>query len=158
MKAEPKNRSPRIWEITVESDWLTTLGAAVFFIVSGLLLVREIDHFIWGRFSAPVGFHRSFWSIWNKVFEAIAAVSCFMFASTFRRKSVKTASLLMGVNFAGFVLLSCFPISPGVRHIAAVSGSAVRQVALAIFCVALAQWLRSVVRWGRPSELPGGET
>ena len=151
-------RSFGIWEITVERDWFTTLMAAVLFAVSGLLLVREIDHFIWGRFSEPALFHRSFWTIWNKVFEAIAAIYFFMLAFTFPKKSVKIAFLLMGTDLAGFVLLSCFYISPGVRHFAAVSGSAVRQVALAIFCVALAQWLRSVVRRGRESEPPGGET
>jgi hypothetical protein len=158
VNAETETRSSRIWEITVESDWFTTLGAAVLFIVSGLLLVWEIDHFILGHLSGPVRLHRSFWSIWNKVFEAIAAICCFIFAFTLPKKSVKIASLLMGINLAGFVLLSCFHISPGVRHIAAVSGSAMRQVALAIFCVALAQWLRSVVRWGRQSELGGGES
>jgi len=158
VNTQPKNRSPRIWEITVDSDWFTTLGAAALFVVSGLLLVREIGHFTWGRFSFPVALHRSFWSIWNKVFEAIAAILCFMFAFEFPRKSVKIASVLMGINLAGFVLLSCFRISPSVRHIAAVSGSALRQIALTTLCVALAQWLRSVIRWGRPSELPGGES
>lgn len=156
MKAEPKTRPCRLWEITVGSDWFTTSGAAVLFVVSGLLLVREVDHFIWGRFSGPVRLHPSFWSIWNKVFEAIAALCCFMFAFTIPKKSVKIASVLMGIDLAGFALLSCFYISPSVRNIAAVSGSALRQVALAIFCVILAQWLRSVVRWGRQSSLGGG--
>jgi len=151
-------RSAHIWEITVESDWFTTVGAAVLLIVSGLLLVREIDHFIWGHLSGPVHIPRSLWSIWNKVFEAIAAVCCLMFAFKFPNNSVRIASLLMGIDLASFVLLSCFHMSPGVLHTAAVSGSAMRQVALAIFCVALAQWLRTVVRWGRQSELPGGES
>ncbi len=158
MKAGPKTRSPHLWEITVESDWFTTVGAAVLLIVSGLLLVREIDHFIWDHLSEPVHIHRIFWSIWNKAFEAIAAIYCFMFAFKFPNNSVKIACLLMGIDLSSFVLLSCFHTSPGLLHIAAVSGSAVRQVALAFFCVALAQWLRSVVRGGRQSELPGGES
>ena len=157
MKEETKTRSSRIFHITMDSDWFTALGVAVLLVASGLLLVREIDHFIWGHFSEPVRLHRSFWNIWNKVFEAIAAIYCFMFAFKFPKKSVKIASVLMGINLAGFVLLSCFPISSSVRHIAAVSGSAVRQVALAIFCVALSQWLKSIVSWGRQSELAGGE-
>ena len=159
MKAEPRTQSPRIPGITVESDWFTTLGAAVLFVLSGLLLVREINHFIWGHFSAPVPLHRSFWSfwnIWNEVLEAIAAIYCFMFAFTFPKKPVKIGCVLMGINLAGYILLSCFDISPSVRHIAAMSGSATRQLSLAIFCVALAQWLRSVVRWDGASELRGG--
>jgi len=157
VKAEPKTRSPHVWEITVESDWFTTVGAAVLLIVSGVLLVREIDHFIWGHLSRPVHIHGTFLSIWNKVFEVIVAIYCFMFAFKIPNYSVKIASLLMGIDLSSFVLLSCFHTSPGVLHIAAVSGSAMRQVALAIFCVALAEWFRSVVRWSRQSVLPGGE-
>lgn len=158
MKSEPDTRSERIWEITVESDRLTTLGAVVLFIVCGLFLVREIDHFIWGHFSGPVPLHRSFWSIWNKVFETIAAIYCFIFAFNFPNKYLKIACVLMGINLSASVLLSCFHISPSALHIAAMSGSAVRQVALAILCVALAQWLRSIVRRGRQAEIPGGES
>jgi uncharacterized membrane protein len=149
-------RQARTWDITVESDWFTALGAVALFIVAALLLVREIDHFIRGRFSRPVRLHMGFWSIWNKVFQAIAAIYCFI-AFKFRNKYVRIASVLMGMNLTGFVLLSCFQIPTRALHIASVSGSAVRQIALAIFCVALAQWLRSVVRWGRRSELPGGK-
>jgi hypothetical protein len=158
VKAGPKTRSRQIQEITVGSSWFTAVGAAALLIVSGLLLVREIDHFVWGHLSGPVHIRTSFWSIWNKVFEAIAAIYCFMFAFKFPNNSVKIASLLVGIDLSSFVLLSCLHTSPGVLHIAAVRGSAVRQVALAIFCVALAQWLRSVVRRGRQSELPGGES
>jgi len=150
-------RPARTWDITVESDWFTALGAVALFIVAALLLVREIDRFIGGHFSRSVRLHMGFGSIWNKVFDAIAAIYCFIFAFKFRSKYVKTASVLMGMNLTGFVLLSCFQIPTRALHIASVSGSAVRQIALAIFCVALAQWLRSVVRWDRPSELAGGK-
>ncbi len=156
MKSGSNARSERIWEITVESNWLNTLGAVVLFIACGSLLVREIDHFIWGQFSRPVRVHLAFWSIWNKVFEAIAAISCFICAFNFPNKYVKTASVLMGTNLAGFVLLSFFQLSTRTLHVASVGGSVLRQIALAICCMALAQWLRSVVRWGRQSELPGG--
>ena len=156
MKSEPDMRQARTWDFTVESDWFTALGAVALFIVCGALLVREIDHSIWGHFSRPVRLHLGFWSICNEVFEAVAAVYCFIFAFKFPNKYVKTASVLMGMNLTGFVLLSGFQIPTRALYIASVSGSAVRQIALGIFCVALAQWLRSVVRWGRRSELPGG--
>ncbi len=142
----------------MHSDWFTTVGAAALFILFGLLLVREIDHFIWGRLSGPVHIHTSFWSIWNKVCEAMAAICCFIFAFELPNKPLKIATLLVGIDLSSFVLLSCLHTSPGVLHIAAVSGSVVRQVALAIFCVTLAQWFRSVIRRGRRSEVPGGES
>lgn len=157
MKAETKTRSPHAWKITVESDWATTVGAAALLIVCGLLLAREIDHFIWGHLRRPVPIYRGFWSIWSKVFEAIAAIYGFIFAFTFTNNSVKIACLLMGIELSSFVLLSCFHTPPAALHIAAVGGSVVRQIALAIFCVALAQWLRSVIRRDRQSELSGGE-
>jgi hypothetical protein len=144
-------------DLTIESDWFTALGAVVLFILFALLLLREIDHFIWGHVGTPVRLHISFWNIWNKVFEAIAAIYCFIFAFQFRNRYLKAGSLFMGMNLAGFVVLSCFQLPARALHIAAVSGSAVRQVALAILCIAIAQWLRSVVRWGGHSEVPGGE-
>ena len=157
MKAEPETRSQRVWEVTIESDWLTTLGAALLLILCGLLLSREIAHVMWGHFVGPMHLQRSFWSIFSKAFELIVAIYCFMFAFKFPRKSLKVASVLMGTNFAGYFVLSCFHISSSVRHIAAVSGSVMRQIALAIFCVAIAQWLKSVVRWDSPSETCGGD-
>ena len=156
MKAETKTRSPHTWTITVESDWATTVGAAVLLIVCGLLLAREIDHFIWGHLRRPVPIYGGFWSIWNKVFEAIAAIYGFIFAFTFPNNSVKVVCLLLGIDLFSSVLLSCFHAPPAALHIAAVGGSVVRQIALAIFCVALAQWLRSVIRRDQ-SEPSGGE-
>ncbi len=158
MKLESKTRSPRLWEIAVESDWITTAGATVLLLVCCLLLVREIDHFIWHQLSRPAHIHGGFWSIWNKVSEAMTGICCFLAAFTLPKKSVKIACALMGIDFAGFALLSFFHTSSGLLRIAAVGGSAARQVALAIFCMALAQWLRSVVHRDSQSELPGGES
>ena len=156
MRSDNDMRSASTWEITVDSDWFTTLGAVVLLVLSALLLVREIDHFVWGRLSLPVPLRISFWIIWNKIFEAIAAIFCFVFAFKLANKYLKTASALMGMNLAGFVLFSCFPISPRALHVVALSGSVMRQIALVTFCVALAQWLKSVVRWGPQTELTGG--
>jgi len=45
-----------------------------------------------------------------------------------------------------------------VGQIVAVSGSFVRQIALIIYCVAIAQWFKSVVSRSSPSESWGNET
>jgi hypothetical protein len=157
MTDEPKMRDPRLRDITVESDWFTTLLATALFVVSGLLLFREVHRFFWGQLSGVARSEGGFWNIWNKVFEAIAGVGCFMTAFTFSKKSVKIALVLMGIDLAVFAPLSCFHVSPYLRHFTALTGSVVRQGALAIFCVTLATGLGSVVRWARPSEPPRGE-
>lgn len=134
----------RRWEITIDSDWITTIMMAILFIICGLLLAQEICHVAQGHFHEPERLRISFWSIWNKVFEVIAAVYFFMFAFRVPRKPVKTASILMGTDLAVYALLSCFPISLALGHVVAISGSAVRQIALIIYCVEIARKLMSV--------------
>jgi hypothetical protein len=134
----------RSWEITIDRDWITTIMMAVLFIICGLLLAQEIRHVAQGYFHGPERLRISFWSIWNKVFEVIAAIYFFMFAFSVPKKSVKTASILMGTDLAVYALLSCFPISLALGHIVAISGSAARQIALIIYCVEIARWLVSV--------------
>jgi hypothetical protein len=158
MKAEPQKASLRVWEITVESDWITTVGAVLLFVICGLLLIREIRHIIWGHLSVLPHLHKGLWSIWNWVFEGIAAVYCFILAFTFPRKPVKLACALAGIYLAGPFLLSCFRLSLSVQHVARVSRSILYQFALVISCVAIADWLRSVVHRGPPSEPQGGDS
>ena len=136
----------RSWEITIDSAWITTIMMAVLFIICGLLLTQEIHHVVQGHFRGPDRLQIGFWTIWNKVFEVIAAIYFFMFAFRFPKKSVKIASVLLGTDLAVYALLSCFPISLTVGHIVAISGSVVRQIALTIYCMAIAQWFKSVVR------------
>jgi len=156
MNAESETRTARVRDISVESDWVTTLGAVLLFIIWGVLLVREIRHFIWGHVSVPPHLHKGFLSIWNWAFEGIAAVYCFVFAFRFPRKPAKVACALAGIYLAGSFLLSCFRLSLGVQHIAGASRSILYQIALAISCVAVADWLTSVVHRGPPSEPQGG--
>jgi hypothetical protein len=144
-------------ELTVDSDRITTFGAIALFIICTVLLVGDVRNFIWGHLQGPVLIHKSFGSIWNKVLEGVAAIYGFVLASSFTQKPVKIACILIGVRMAGFVLLSCFNVSPSVRHIAAVSGSIVDQVALVIVCVVIVQWLTRVVRWSPPPEAHGGD-
>ncbi|MGO9083882.1 MAG: hypothetical protein ACLQBK_01535 [Candidatus Sulfotelmatobacter sp.] len=149
--------SRHVWNITVESDWLTTIELGLLFVMLCLLFVRDIRDFIWGHFAGPVHIQMNYWSISNKVFAGIAAIYCFIFAFTFTRKPVKIACALMAIKLAGFALLSCFSISLSMRHTVAVSGLIVSQIALVIFLVAIAQWFKSVIRWDTPSELRGGD-
>lgn len=143
--------------IVVDSDWITTFGAIALLIVCVLLFARDARNLIWGHLRGPAPLHKSFWSIWNLAFETIAAIYLFMFAFKLTQKAARIACGLMGVRLGGFVLLSCFDISHSARRVAAVSGSIVSQVALVIFCVAIAQWLKSVVRRDAPPQPRGGD-
>jgi hypothetical protein len=153
MTVESANRPLRVWGITIETNREMTLWMAVLFVVCGLLLGQEIHYAIQDHFVGPEPLRMSYWSIFHRVFEAIVAIYFFMFAFRFPKKSVKIASALMGANFAVFVLLSCFPISSTVGHGVAVIGSAVRQIALLTFCLAIAQWFKSSIRRRSPESL-----
>ena len=155
MSSEPRTRGRR--EITFDSDWLTTIGLGLLFVVLCLLLVKDIQDFIWRHFTGPTHVQLNYWSISNNIFQGIAGIYGFIFAFTFPQKLAKIACVLMGAKLAGFALLSCINISSSVRHVAAVCGSIVSQIALVIFLVVIAQWFKSVIRWDTPSELQGGD-
>jgi len=143
-------------ELTVDSDWITTFGAVALFIICLMFLAADARNLIWGHLRGPVLIHKSFWSIWNKSFETIASIYLFILAFNIPQKALKVACALMGVRLASFVLLSLFNISAGVRSYAAVIGTIISQIALIIFCVAIAQWIKRVVRWSAPSQPQGG--
>lgn len=146
-----KGGPPRMREITVDSDLYTTLLLGVLFILCALFLLQDIHQFFWGRAIGPKQVQYNFWSIWNRVFEAIAACYCFIFAFKYPKKSVRIACLLLGSRLAGFLLLSLVRVPTTVFHVATVSGAVISQVALLILCVAIAQWFKSVIRWSSES-------
>jgi hypothetical protein len=146
MNDEPETQSPRVGPITVESDWITTVGALVVFVACCVLLLSEVEHFLGGRFAVPHRPHYDFFSIFTKVYEVIAGVLCFTVALNYANKPVKTGLVLMGVNLTGAALLSYLPLSSAAFRLAVTSRSIMSQIALTIFILAIAQWLRSVVK------------
>jgi len=158
MKALPGTQTAPTRAFSVESDWMTALGAALLLVVCGLLLVREIRHFIWGHLSMPMRPQRNLWSIWNQVFDAIAALYCLIFAFKFPRKSAKFASALMGIYLAGSLLLSWVQLYLSEQHFAAMIRSVWWQIALTMSCVAIVDWFGSVVRRNSPSDAEGGDS
>ncbi len=153
----PETQASRWRQITVESDWVTTLEIGALFVVCGLLLAREIHNVLYGQIVGERPIHRDFFSILTKVFTLIVAVYCFILAFRFPKTSVRIAFFLMGADLVRSAVLSVFHVPSVARHAAAIAGSATRQVALAIFLVAIAQWFRSVVHWAAPSESQGGD-
>jgi hypothetical protein len=146
MSVESETRHGHVLGITIGSDREMTLWMAVLFVICGLLLAEEIHRVFQGNFFGPTHVRMNYWSISTKAFETIVAIYFFMFAFRIPKKSVKFASALMGADFSVFVLLSLFSVPATVGHTVAIIGSAARQIALLIFCVAIAQWLKSAVR------------
>ncbi len=144
--------------ITLNTDWTTALGMALLLVICGLLLRSEVNKFVWGYFIGPKPFHRSFFSVFNKAFEVVVTLYFIMFAFRVPKRSAKIGSVLMGAALASGVLFSFIHLTTRAYHIAAVSGSAMRQIALVLFCVAIAEWFRSVAHWTSKSDSAGGQT
>jgi hypothetical protein len=157
MTEELKTSSSRSSEVIVNSDWLTTVGTVVGFVVCSWLLIGEIRHFAWGHFPQPVPVRRDFFGILNEVYKVIACILAFALTFEFQKKLLKVACLLGGLSFAVGSLLGFLHISSSAFHAVAMARSVMWQVALVFFLVAIAQWLRSVVKPVSPSGPPGGE-
>jgi hypothetical protein len=154
---EESQASPHRRGIAIDSDWITAFGMVALLIVCVLWFVADVRRFMWNQPAGPAHVLRNFWSIWNSIFEAIAGVFLCMFTFLLPQKTAKIACALMGAKLASFVLLGCFNISSNVRHIAAVSGSDLNQMALLLFSVAIFQWLRGVIRWDQTPDPRGAE-
>ena len=157
MSVEPESRPVPVLGIRINSTREVAIWMAVLFVICVLLLAKEIYRVVHGHFFGPTHLTMNYWSIFYKVVEAITAIYFIMFAFSFPKKSVKIAFALMGADFSVFVSLSFFSVSAAVGQIVAIIGSAVRQIALIIFCMAIAQWFRSVFLRGSPSALRGGD-
>lgn len=161
MTAAGNRRQDRIWELTIESDWLTTLCMGFVLAICASLLARDIHETVRGQFAGPGTLHKTFNGILLRIGEVIAAVYCFMAGlgrvgdSKTIGKAVRFAFVLMGIYFTTGAALGIFHATVPARHAAAVARAIVEQVALVIFCVAIAEWFRSVFHWRKNSELNG---
>jgi len=155
MSVESDTRPVHVLGMTIESNRETTLWMAVLFVICVLLLAQEIHGVLQGHFFRPMLLRMNYWSIFYKIFEAIVAIYFFIFAFSFPKKSVKIASALMGADFSIYFLLSLFPISAALGHTVAMIGSAVRQIALIIFCVAIVEWFKSATRGSSTTDPEG---
>jgi len=137
-----KTQGRPIREITIDSNWIVTVLMAVLGVICSAMLIREIRDF---AFANAVEQQPLTEGLFTKVFEGIAAIYCFISAFSFRKKPVKLAFLLTAVDLSVGVVLSYFHLGSGFQHFVGVARSALRQVALTIFIVAIVQWFKSVV-------------
>jgi hypothetical protein len=151
MNQEAKSR--RLWEITIDSNWIMTVGMALLFAFIAFLLGWGIRDLLFDKVDYGVSQGaRSGWL--DTVTYVIGAVYFFLFAYSFPAKHLKIAFLLLGTDMVIRVALYYFHSSATMQHSAAVAGSIASQIAYAIILFAIAQWFKSVIRSAHPSD-PG---
>jgi hypothetical protein len=135
--------SKRLWEITIDSDWIMIIGMAVVLVFCGWQLIREARYLVFGNLGEEVLVTHLF----GKIQTVLYVAYFFLFAFSFRAKPVGLAFLLLGTDMVIRVALHYLHSSATMQHSAAVAGSIARQVAFSMILVAIIQWFRSVVRW-----------
>ena len=127
-------------EITINSDWIMTIGMALLFLVCSGLFVRTFRNFCFDKIDERV----------SLIF-LLGTVYYFLFAYAFHAKSLKVAFLLLGTQAVVRSALYYLRAPANAQHVAAMAGSIAKQIAIAIILIAIADWFRSVVRWSESS-------
>ncbi len=143
----------RSWEITVDSNWIVTIGMVLLFAYVAFLLGWSIRDFLFDKVDYRVlqGARNGWLDTLDYV---IGAFVFFLCAYSIPGKHLKVAFLLLGTEYTVRFAIEYLHVAAGVHHSAAVVGSIARQVAFTIIFVAIIQWFKSVVRWISPSN-PG---
>ena len=147
--------SNRAWEVTIDSNWIITIGMTLIFAFIAFLLGWSIRDLLFDRVD-----YRALQRVPNRWLDPLTyplgAVYSFLFAYSFKAKPLKVAFLLLGANYSAHFALAYLHLAVGVQHSVAVTGSIVRQIAYTIILVAIIQWFKSVVRWIQTSNLGTG--
>jgi hypothetical protein len=141
-----RGRPTRFGEITVDSDFTTTVLLVVLFIILSLMLMHDIRHFLW---SAPNQIAIS--GTLNHLGAALSLVYCLFFVFRWPNRLVKIGSALFAAHSSLALALTYLRISPTARPTLTFADSMVVQISLVTFLVAIAHWFRTVVRWAPPS-------
>ena len=143
----------RFGEITIDSNWIMTVGMALLFAWTAFLLGWSIRDLLFDKIghelSQPV---RSGWL--DTLTYVIGSVYFFLFAYSFPAKHLKVAFLLLGTKYTVLVALAYLHVAAAVQHSVAVGESIATQIAYTIILFAIAQWFKSVVRRVPPTN-PG---
>ena len=148
-----KDVAPRRRGVTIDSDWVTTVGMALGFALTAFLLSRSIRYLLFfsANYGASWGVRRGWPHTLNYV---IGAVYFFLFAYSFPAKYLKIAFLLLGTNYTLRFAFTYLSVAAGVRHSVALAAAIAAQIAYAIILFAIARWFKSVFRAAHPSD-PG---
>jgi hypothetical protein len=140
-------------EVMIDSDWVTTVGMALLFALTALLLGRSIQHLLFPTVNYAVSQGvRSGW--FHTLISVIGAVYIFLFAYEFPARHLKIAFLLLGTEYTVRLALGYLHVAAAFQHSVAVAGSIATQIAYTIVLFAIARWFKSVFRSAHPSD-PG---
>jgi hypothetical protein len=150
MQAEKmeQNETSLKQEITIDSNWIMTIGMALLLVFCTWQLIRDARYLALGNLSEQVLFTH----VIDKIGIVILAVYCFLFAFSFHALHVRLALILLGTEAVVRLSLSYLHVSPATLHVANIGESIADQVALAIIAFAIVQWFRSVIHWISPSK------
>ncbi|MGB6384612.1 MAG: hypothetical protein WBD25_20775 [Terriglobales bacterium] len=129
-------------EITIDSNWIMTIGMALLVVFCGWQLIREAHRLVFDSLAGPVLLTH----LIDKISTALVMVCYFLAAFSLWPRPVRIAGPLLGTDLLVRVALHYFHAATTAQHSAAVAGSIARQIALVLVIVAIAQWFKSVVR------------
>jgi hypothetical protein len=138
-------------EITIDSDWITTILMALIFAFIAFLLgwsIRDLwsdtfDHIVLQRV-------RGGWL--DKLTYFIGPAYCFLFAYSIPAKRLKIAFLLLGANYIARIAVTYLHVGADVQRAAVIAGAIASQIAYAIILLAIARWFGTVVRQVHPDD------
>jgi hypothetical protein len=138
-------------EITIDSNWILTIGMALLFAFIAFLLSWSIRNLLFDRVDHGVLQHvRSGWHV--ALTYVIGAVFSFRLAFLFPAKHLKIAFLLLGAKYLVLIAVSYLHAGADIRHSASIVGAIASQIAYAIILFAIAQWFKTVVRQIPPDD------
>jgi hypothetical protein len=146
-----KSQTLRQGDITIDSNWVITIGMALLFAFTAFLLGWSIRDLLFDK--VDHGILQRVHSGWlDALTYVIGAVYCFLFAYSFPAKHLKVAFLLLGAKYLVRIAVPYLHAGTDVQHSAVVAGAIASQIAYAIILFAIAQWFKTVVR-----QIPPGD-
>jgi len=128
-------------EITINSNWIMTVGMALLLVFCAWQVVREAHYLLLGNLAErAVSTH-----LLDKIGIVILAVYCLLFAFSFGALHVRLALILLGIAAVVRFSLSYLRVSPATLHVANIGDSIADQIALMIIAFAIVQWFKSVI-------------
>jgi hypothetical protein len=155
MSYELQTRRQR--DITIDSNWIITIGMALLFAFTAFLLGWSIRDLLFDKLDHGVlQLVRSGWL--DTLMYVMGAVYFFLFAYSFPAKHLKIALLLLGAKYLVLIAASYLPVGTHVRHSAAIAVAVASQIAYAIILFAIARWFKTVVRQTRTGDHGVGDS
>ena len=138
-------------DITIDSNWVITIGLAVLFAFTAFLLGWSIRDLLFDNvgFVVSLGLRRGWFDTLTHV---LGLVYSFVFGYSFPAKKLKVAFSLLGIKYTILAALPYLPVSADAVHSGAIAVAIASQIAYVIILFAVAQWFMTVVRRAPPTD------